>query len=235
MTVDSLIDPGFSLDELVAERPVRAQLFEHLRLEYCCGGHQTLAAAWTRRGLDLDEVLAALEERGLQRVDVESRDWREVGAAELCAHIVTVHHDGLREAFPRIERLLATVVRVHGGSAPQLRDAQRSARSAPSWSRTWPARRASCFRHASPQTRPARPSKNACSTSTSPSTRRSDTRSSPCGPFAATTIAGARPATPAGRSSKRWRPSSRISTGTSTRRTTHPPPASAAGTRDTEG
>ena len=36
-----------------------------------------------------------------------------------------MHHDGLREAFPRIERLLATVVRVHGGSAPQLRDAQR--------------------------------------------------------------------------------------------------------------
>ena len=128
MTVDSLIDPGFSLGELVAERPVRAQLFEHLHLDYCCGGHQTLAAACTKRGLDLDEVLAALEtleERGLQRVDVERRDWRKAGAAELCAHIVTVHHDGLREAFPRIERLLATVVRVHGGSAPQLRDAQR--------------------------------------------------------------------------------------------------------------
>ena len=128
MTVDSLIDPGFSLGELVAERPVRAQLFEHLHLDYCCGGHQTLAAACTKLGLDLDDVLAALEtleERGLQSVDVESRDWRKVGPAELCAHIVTVHHDGLREAFPRIERLLATVVRVHGGSAPQLRDAQR--------------------------------------------------------------------------------------------------------------
>jgi regulator of cell morphogenesis and NO signaling len=36
-----------------------------------------------------------------------------------------VHHDGLREVFPRIERLLATVVRVHGASEPRLRDAQR--------------------------------------------------------------------------------------------------------------
>ena len=45
MTVDSLIDAGSSLGELVAERPVRAQLFERLRLDYCCGGHQTLAAA----------------------------------------------------------------------------------------------------------------------------------------------------------------------------------------------
>jgi regulator of cell morphogenesis and NO signaling len=128
MTVDSLIDPGFSLGELVAERPVRAQLFEQLRLDYCCGGHQTLAAACTKRGLELDEVIAALQaldERGPQSAGVESRDWRQVGTGELCAHIVTVHHDGLREAFPRIQRLLGTVVRVHGNSEPRLRDAQR--------------------------------------------------------------------------------------------------------------
>ena len=95
MTVDSLIDPRSSLGELVAARPVRAQLFGQLRLDYCCGGHQTLAAACAKRGLELDELLAALQafdERGLQSASVESRDWREVGAAGLCAHIVTVHH-----------------------------------------------------------------------------------------------------------------------------------------------
>ena len=127
MSVDSLIDPGSSLGELVAERPARTQLLEQLRLDYCCGGHQTLAAACAKRGLELEEVNAALQaidERGLQSASVESRDWRKVATAELCAHIVRVHHEGLREAFPRIERLLATVVRVHGDSEP-LRDAQR--------------------------------------------------------------------------------------------------------------
>jgi regulator of cell morphogenesis and NO signaling len=116
------------LGERFAERPSRTQLFERLRLDYCCGGHQTMAAACAKRGLELEEVLAALqalEERGPESVGVESRDWREVGAAELCGHIVTVHHDGLREAFPRIERLLATVARVHGNSEPRLRNAQR--------------------------------------------------------------------------------------------------------------
>ena len=44
---------------------------------------------------------------------------------ELCAHIVTVHHDGLRKAFPRLERLFGIVVRVHGSSDPRLGDAQR--------------------------------------------------------------------------------------------------------------
>lgn len=128
MTVDTRIDPGSSLGELVAERPARTQVFEQMRLDYCCGGQQTLAAACVMRGLEVEGVLAALralDERGLQSASVESRDWREVETAELCAHIVTVHHDGLREAFPTIERLLATVVRVHGDSEPRLRDAQR--------------------------------------------------------------------------------------------------------------
>jgi regulator of cell morphogenesis and NO signaling len=108
--------------------PAGGSCSSSLRLDYCCGGRQILAAACTKHGLELDEVLAALralDERGLQAAGVEGRDWREVGTAELCAHIVTVHHDGLRESFPRIDRLLATVVRVHGDRAPRLRDAQR--------------------------------------------------------------------------------------------------------------
>ena len=128
MTGDSLIDPGSRLGELVAERPSRAQLFEQLRLDYCCGGRQTLTAACTKHGLELDEVLAALralDERDPRSAGIESRDWREAGTTELCDHIVTVHHDGLRDSLPRIDRLLATVVRVHGDRAPRLRDAQR--------------------------------------------------------------------------------------------------------------
>lgn len=128
MTGESLIGPQSRLGELVAARPARAQLFEGLRLDYCCGGRKTLAAACAERGLELDEVLVtlqALDERGLEGAGVEPRDWREVETAELCAHIVTVHHYGLREAFPGIERLFATVVAAHGNTEPRLRDAQR--------------------------------------------------------------------------------------------------------------
>ncbi len=110
MTTDTHIDPGVSLGALVAERPLRAELFERLRLDYCCGGRQTLADACAKRGLDPDKVsaaLAALDTEDVHRTSVEDTDWRQVSTAELCAHIVTVHHDGLRETFPRLERLLA--------------------------------------------------------------------------------------------------------------------------------
>ena len=127
MTTHSLIDSSSSLGELVAECPARADLFERLHLDYCCGGRQTLAQACAKHGLELGEIraaLAALDEGDLQTIGIENRDWRQVGVEELCAHIVTVHHDGLREAFPRLERLFDTVVRVHGGSDPRLGDAR---------------------------------------------------------------------------------------------------------------
>ncbi len=57
--------------------------------------------------------------------DVESTDWLATGVSELCEHIVGVHHDGLREASPRIDGLLRTVVRVHGDGEPHLHDVKR--------------------------------------------------------------------------------------------------------------
>src|SRR5690349_6706202 len=68
---------------------------------------------------------AALFER-LRLEGREDRDWRRTSIAELCAHIVLVHHEGLREALPEIEALLSTVVRVHGASHPELSQLQRA-------------------------------------------------------------------------------------------------------------
>lgn len=127
MTVASDLNPTLSLGALVAERPERARLFERLRLDYCCGGRQSLAEACAKRGLDLDDVQAALRllDTAESGHDIESTDWWTAGLGELCEHIVAVHHDGLREAFGRIGGLLETVVRVHGAGDPQLHDVQR--------------------------------------------------------------------------------------------------------------
>lgn len=110
MIVSLDVNPELSLGTLVAEQPGRAQLFEQLHLDYCCGGRQTLAQACAKRGLDLDKVCAALQELDAadRGDDVESTDWLATGVSELCEHIVGVHHDGLREVVPRIDGLLRT-------------------------------------------------------------------------------------------------------------------------------
>lgn len=123
-----MIDPGASLGALVAEQPSRAELFERLRLDYCCTGSQTLAQACRRGGLDPETVcrmLEALEDSPVDRRHLEASDWRRASIAELCDHIVAAHHDKLRAELPRIEGLLATVVRVHGTGHPNLHDLQR--------------------------------------------------------------------------------------------------------------
>lgn len=123
------IDPATSLGVLVAERPARARLFERLRFDYCCGGGQSLAEACAERGLDAEtvsELLRALDEvpdePGAAR---EQRDWRQASISELCDHIVSVHHQGLRRELPRISELLETVVRVHGEERPSLAELER--------------------------------------------------------------------------------------------------------------
>lgn len=123
------IDSSASLGALVAERPSRARLFERLHFDYCCAGTQTLAEACTRRGLDPDTVgalLEAFETHPDQRLDrLEDSDWRRAGIAELCEHIVSIHHDGLRRELPRIAEQMDTVVRVHGRRHRELHDLQR--------------------------------------------------------------------------------------------------------------
>lgn len=125
----SPIETTTSLAELAAERPSRAQLFERLRLDYCCGGSQSLADACAARGLDAGTVkrlLAALEQGEQPAHSVGERDWRRASIGELCDHIVSVHHDGLRRELPRIAELLATVVRVHGEGRPELELTERA-------------------------------------------------------------------------------------------------------------
>ena len=120
-----MIDPNASLGQLVAEQPGRAETFERLRLDYCCGGGQTLGRACERRGLDpvtVCRMLEALENSQLDGQHLERNDWRRASISELCDHIIAAHHDRLRVELPRIDELLTTVVRVHGAQHHELHD-----------------------------------------------------------------------------------------------------------------
>lgn len=131
MTQGGDIDLEQPLGRLLAERPALTEPLERLRLDYCCGGGQTLAEACRRRGLDPATVAVILERLSgtaeVQRID--SHDLRGATVTDLCDHIVSVHHARLRRELPQIEEQLATVVRVHGRGHGELRDLERLFRS----------------------------------------------------------------------------------------------------------
>jgi regulator of cell morphogenesis and NO signaling len=106
--------------ELVAERPTRARLFEHLGIDYCCGGRRPLADACREHGVDAATVavlLNALDERTYSPAET---DWAGASLLDLCDHIVDVHHAYLRRELPRLSELLAKCERAHGADRPEL-------------------------------------------------------------------------------------------------------------------
>jgi regulator of cell morphogenesis and NO signaling len=113
------VDPDRTIASLVLERPSRARAFEQLGLDYCCGGNRSLADACGAAGLDLGPALEALD--GTADDASDEPDWQRVPLPELVDHIVNVHHDRLWLELPRLDGLLAKVVRAHGDENPQLR------------------------------------------------------------------------------------------------------------------
>ena len=112
------IDASRTVADLVLEQPSRARVFENLGLDYCCGGNRSLTDACAAVGVDLDATLARLEAAS-EEPDGEP-DWQRVPLEELVDHIVSVHHDGMRQELPRLDGLLAKVVRAHGDEEERL-------------------------------------------------------------------------------------------------------------------
>lgn len=108
------IDALQTVGELVTAKPARARVFEHHRIDYCCGGKIPLAEACERRGADLDIVLADLASLDQSADDSTEADWFTMPLDQLIHNIITVHHDHLREELPRLAMLTAKVARVHG-------------------------------------------------------------------------------------------------------------------------
>jgi regulator of cell morphogenesis and NO signaling len=117
------IDSNRTLASLVEESPVRARVFESLRLDYCCDGDQTLATACEEGGLDVDVVRERVAE-ARNRSDGDAADYEWDDLEELADHVVDAHHDYLREELPKLGDVVETVADVHSESHPELREVE---------------------------------------------------------------------------------------------------------------
>ncbi len=114
------INTQTTVGELVAERPGRARLFEKLGIEYCCGGKKPLESACVEAGLDAKTVILMLEASETSGSTAEERDWASAPISELVDHIITTHHQYLRQELPRVSNLIDKVVNAHGSRAAKL-------------------------------------------------------------------------------------------------------------------
>jgi regulator of cell morphogenesis and NO signaling len=114
-------DTQAKIGDIVLKVPAAMRIFEELNVDYCCGGHRSLAEACAHAGRELPEVLARLA--GLQTSAPLASDpgtWQSAPLAELIAHIEATHHAFTRSELARVAPLMAKVLEVHGAHHPEL-------------------------------------------------------------------------------------------------------------------
>ena len=103
--------------EIALRRPGAARIFEALRIDYCCGGGQSLAEACEKAGVTLSEVVARLERAPKEPT---SSSWDDRTMSELIDHILSTHHEHDRRELDRLRALSTKVAAVHGAGHPEL-------------------------------------------------------------------------------------------------------------------
>lgn len=106
-----------TIGQIVAEDWRTAEVFDRFGIDFCCGGHRTVADACRTVGVEsiaVEHAIAALPD------DVAREDISRWAIDHLVDHIVQTHHAYVRSSFPRIATYLAKLVQVHGARHPEL-------------------------------------------------------------------------------------------------------------------
>jgi regulator of cell morphogenesis and NO signaling len=98
----------------------RARILAGFGLDYCFGGRTPLGEACSQRGVDVEEVLRALEENDDSQAAADQIDWSGESMARLANHIVSRHHAYLREMLPQLGTLLEEIVAKDADKHPNL-------------------------------------------------------------------------------------------------------------------
>jgi len=110
-----IINKNQSLGEIVSIFPGSAEIFNRYKIDYCCGGHDTLAEALDEIALGHDEIIEELnnEYEKFIKTNSEYKDWRKEKPSNLIRHIVQTHHEFTKKQLKEIDTLLFKVLKVH--------------------------------------------------------------------------------------------------------------------------
>ena len=108
MNTPAIAQASQSLGSLAVQIPGATAVFRKLKLDFCCGGQQSLEKACTDKQLDLDTVLGEI--RALQTQQAMPA---AASASELIDHILRRYHEVHRQQLPELIRMARRVEAVH--------------------------------------------------------------------------------------------------------------------------
>ncbi|MBU3113717.1 iron-sulfur cluster repair di-iron protein [Clostridium lacusfryxellense] len=113
--MEKIINGNQSLGEVVSIFPGAAEIFNTYKIDYCCGGHDTLAGALDEIEIDNGKIIEELNNAYEEFIknNSEYKDWRKEKPSTLIKHIVQTHHEFTKKQLREIDILLFKVLKVH--------------------------------------------------------------------------------------------------------------------------
>ncbi|MBK5241850.1 iron-sulfur cluster repair di-iron protein [Clostridium sp.] len=113
--MEKIINKNQSLGEIVSIFPGAAEIFNRYKIDYCCGGHDTLAGALDEMEIDHDKIIEELnnEYEKFIKSNSEYKDWRKEKPSVIIKHVVQTHHEFTKKQLKEIDTLLFKVLKVH--------------------------------------------------------------------------------------------------------------------------
>ena len=97
-----------SLGTLAVQIPGATAVFRRLKLDFCCGGQQSLDSACASKGLDTNAVLSEIQALQQREAAPEAP-----APSELIDHILRSYHEVHRQQLPELIRMARRVEAVH--------------------------------------------------------------------------------------------------------------------------
>ncbi|MDQ1147110.1 regulator of cell morphogenesis and NO signaling [Bacillus sp. SORGH_AS 510] len=108
--------------DIVNELPKTSDVFKKNRIDFCCGGNITLSDAAGQNGLNIDHLLAELEEvfQKFENAEKNVEVWTDSDSNTIINHIITNYHRASAEELSMLSPYVTKVSRVHGDNHPEL-------------------------------------------------------------------------------------------------------------------
>ncbi|NLV23989.1 MAG: iron-sulfur cluster repair di-iron protein [Deltaproteobacteria bacterium] len=110
---------NMTIGALVAEDYRLADVFEKYGIDFCCGGHATLAATCQEKDLDLTKILQEIEVVGKESIG-RSENFAAWPLPFLIDYIVNTHHAYLKENDEQIVAYARKSAEAHGAHHPEV-------------------------------------------------------------------------------------------------------------------
>lgn len=95
------------------------EVFEKLRIDFCCGGDISLEEACKRQKVNAEEVLGSIRQL-VGSAQTDSDRIHSLPLDQLIDHIIEVHHSYVLESIPVLRKYLHKIADVHGANHPEL-------------------------------------------------------------------------------------------------------------------